>query len=443
MFKAMLSILIAGPMILSGCKGLTKSEENKTGNAFTVLNFSGEKTVEELGITIRRLKVWKSKDNDDFAGTSTEIDNYNIEIWFDLEGDNEKALENASDNEKENGSQSEEEKLNDDKKYRYKLISNLRANENGNLYAAEAEPGTTFYMTPSVTPLTSEGILSYTVTEEDGLISEKFPAINVYSEVTGASGSEITIKELLKAHEVDDSSWSSVYKYSMDAQIVSRVRYEQNEGFKTTEKLGCLIKNSKNGSLIEKTFLFDDVELGTLLQNSKDDLDSSSTPDLEKLGDDDELWIKWNEAWYITGLNLKSKSLRVMRSRYAPFYTARELPGVDSSDSKPSPSGFEALIKACNKKAGTSGSFRLLHLSTSNFLTPTLNAGSSNAYCSSLVNADSGSLNYSSATYDVCGFSITGAAAGTFNGTAHSGPIASAGSAAMHVEMSEPTDVQF
>ena len=75
---------------------------------------------------------------------------------------------------------------------------------------------------------------------------------------------------------------------------------------------------------------------------------------------DDELWIKWEEKWYVTGIDLKGKKLRLIRFRWAPFYTSRQLPGQDKSDTTPLPSGLEKLVRACNITAAkTNGQFQI------------------------------------------------------------------------------------
>jgi hypothetical protein len=410
--------------------------EDKLGNANLIWSTTGPVEVKDLGMTIHASKLWQSRDNSQSSGLATVLDGYILELWFDLEKDNELAFVPT----KEKKSASEEDLI-DDGKRRYAAIGLMRRSADGFLYVTGGAPGTTTFAEPTVDPMTSDGLFSYTVTDKDGLIFQKFPALASWIENTGDVSDPTTVTELIQAHEVEDSGWENAYRYDFSTNaIVSRVRYEENSEFKTKAKLGCLVKKVSGDRYAARSFLFDDVELGAVLQNSEDLY--TQTESESKLGDDDALWIKWTETYYLAGIDLNTRNMRIMRTRSAPYYTARELPGVDSSVTSPKVSGLESLVRSCNKAAGVGGTFHLSYLSGSESSLE-LEIGAENDYCASLATASSATLDYQSSNYGACSFTIVGAQGGTWNGSEHSGPVTDAGGSISYQEYSPITDVSL
>lgn len=419
------------------------------GNSHPIWGFGGEKIVEELGITIFEMKLHRSSSNENSPGAASIIDQSYLEIWYKLDGDDDVVFTSVNDEETNDAGEkierTEEETaaLHKDRR-RYAKMGGFKVDKLGNLYKEGSQPGSVSYDEAYAGNLHKEGAYEYRVTPKDGLVTNRMPNYVAYSETTGDAGETITVRETIKAEDVPKSDWSNVYDYSFAATIIAgRTHYQSNTKGKVKAKLGCLLKTLDDTTTEAKTYKFGEVELGATLQDSKDKYDATSVDadETDTLGSDDKLWIQWSENYYISGLNISSGKLRLVRHRSAPFYQNRELPGVDDDVDDPKLSGMDALVRACNTAAEENGTFQLLSLGTA--ATPDLTIGTANAYCSTLDDADTDTLSTADTTYGACGFTVNGVVAGTFDGSEHTGPISSAGGTVMHHEMSAPTEVQL
>lgn len=436
-----LFLSFAGVFLITGCGDDGNDLGSDLANASKVMEFNGDKVVDSLGMTIKKLKVWKTRDNSKASGVSSVVSIHTIEIWYTLMNDGvsfgvEKKEKDLEENDKKDSQTA----------LRYAQFSGLLSDDKGNLYFEQSEPGTVVYETPSgvSNSLTEDGLFAYTRESENGLVSEKFPPNTLFSR---SIGNKIT-REVIEAPNIEGSPWGAIYKYSFggSAQIGKRDYYESNEKLKVKGKAGCLYQTGTSGGLKKEDFYFADVELGNLIHHTKNRDVATSVSDDSTLGDDDVLWVKWNEYWYLTGVNYKTKTFRMIRLRVAPVYTGRELPGVDSSDDSPKLSSYDRFIRSCNARASANGQFRLLSFGVS---TPSLydisftfNAGSAQSYCSSLKGTSAVDLDTTDTSYG-CGFTISPVTAGTWDGTIHSGPVSAPAGTLAHVEMTEPTVVTF
>lgn len=444
-----LFLIVLGYFSLVGCggdEGVTGSDvSGRVANASLVMEFVGTQEFTDLGFTLKKMRVWKSRANNEASGAIDKIDSFAVEMWYQLEQDKELAAKNAPASEGDSAALLEGEE--DEFKYtRYQVMDKLRATDDGFIFPETSEPGVTVETIPTGLGdrLTEDGLFSYTRNETDGLINAKYPAHMIYNEVTGETGSTITKKQIIKANEIADSGWENRYAYQLSGSIDSRTRYEKNADFATKGKLGCLVKPVSDADVFEdKTFIFGEVELGDIIRDSSGAETSANVEDAETLGDDDELWVPWSESWYLTGLNWQTKTVRILRNRTAPFYMARELPGVDSGDDTGKPSSINTLVKSCNDAAkSTAGSWQFIGFNSFGTSATLTTQGSSNTFCQSLkdiTKINEEALN--NTDFGCAGFNSGVILPGTFDGATHSGPLSSVGSSLDYQEMSGIVEV--
>lgn len=429
---------------------------DKMGNAEMEYGWEGSKDVEGLGMTLKRIRVWRSGDNSNSGGIYSLIDVYSVEIWYQLEQDKELAaitntIDSTTATAQEEGDSPENaaelvQSEDEFRYYRYSILTGLRKTEDGYLYDPTTMPGTTYRINPVGGNMQADGLYKYTSNEADGLVNLKYPSSYVYNKPLNDDGS-LTETTLQHVNEISESGWENTYSYAnARGQIAQRGRWQQNTNFETKGKLGCRVNSLTDGNVDEETFKFADIPLGNVLRDNQGHRTTANVEDENVLGDDDELWFEWTETWYMTGFKINEGKVRIMRSRQAPIYVGRELPGVDAGDNAAKLSDINGFVKTCNdaaKEAG--GTFQFVTLGSS-VLTPTLtNHGSANTYCDSLKDlADFNSEDLTDMTFGGCAFDLSGTLLpGTFDGSNHSGPLTTATSGLNFNEMSAIVETQL
>jgi len=117
---------------------------------------------------------------------------------------------------------------------------------------------------------------------------------------------------------------------------------------------------------------------------------------------DDKFYVEYNENWYVTGINVATRTVRTMRARTGDIYTSRHLKS-DTSATSPAESGYNKVVRECNTAAkpasgegGSSNVSVVRNFNTRNPLVPEYNVlrkltGNSefadHAYCAALDTA--------------------------------------------------------
>lgn len=376
------------------------------GNATEVFDATGA-AVDGQDITINRVRVLLSTDNADSPGVASIVDEYTLEVWATLSGE---------------------------AKPQYVKMVGLLADADGNLYPASNEPGKVVVnntIGSSLTIIPKDATTTYVVTATDAFVELDFPFYYELTDTTSANAGvdTTTTRTWLDPTTIASSPWAAIRNrgFSGTSSFTRKV-LQENTGLATKGKVMCISKTADaTANVAASAFSFGDVELGNILGNAANvDAVGGATTDVS--GDDNTLWISWNDLWYITGFNVTSKTIRTVRQRSAPFYQNRELPAVDTTDTEPKLSGIESLIRTCNATAAkTGGSFSLASLSNS-----TLTVSSSNNYCQDLVDKitvgpKTVALNDTSFG-GTCAWTGLPVTSGNWNGTSHSGTVTSAGS---------------
>ena len=406
--------------------------KDAVGNASLVFDVSKENPLAEQGISLKRLRVWKSTPNAEAPGVAEVVDNYTVELWGTLTG------ETAT---------------------RYQRFTGLLVSDTGDLYVTGFDPGTVVAGTNLATlsgRLAADGAMSYTILGQDALITSDFPVLLNRTENTGAGASIVWTNTFTNVATLAASPWPFVRSRTIaNGPLFSRTRYEENTGLAIKGKLGCLVKTPDAAStLAAPTFTFGDVELGRLIQDKTGVVTNPDAAARATIGDDDSLWIYWSENWYVTGINIKTKTVRIMQDRAADYYPARELPGIDQGDTSPKVSGIESLVRACNAAATRSGgTFQFLSLSAAASATaPTVTLGTAATYCANLttqVTNDPTVIPLNNVIYTspagACSTFTPGVLAGDWSGTTHSGNqlTLSGGASLTYVEQSRISAVAF
>ena len=320
--------------------------KNAGGNAILVLDATKDIAVADQELTLKRLRVWKSSPNDSGPGVSSVIDTYAAEIWFRVVGE-------ESD--------------------QYTLIDDLQSDSSGNLFPTGNRPG-------KVSTIINEdrNVRTYTVTAEDGLIAQKFDIYGRWSSaISAAATNPKTVSQTFKPiREFGVTEWANLYSYTMSgsALLYSRGRMVENTSGLSAKAVCTVVKtNLSSGAITESikaaTSAF---ELGTYYDsssnNGKGQTDANGKSNERQ---EDKLYVKYVENWYVTGINIGTRTVRTMRARTADIYVSRHLK-ADTSASTPAESGYNKLVRECNVAAkpasgetGTSNIYTVLSLGLS------------------------------------------------------------------------------
>ena len=357
------------------------SIKDASGNAMLVVDARPAVAVDNEGITINQVRVWKSTPNDQAPGVYSAIDDYTIEIWATLEGEAQS---------------------------RYYRKSGFIADVDGNLFAPALSPGQIKYHDRANAAIL-ETPASYTITASDPFIGlETSAGINLTK--TAVSGTATSTTEVLADPAlITQTPWTEIKYREYTQTLFQRARQEKNVDLALKAKMGCMtVTKGVDGSVAPGSYQFQDVELGNAVRMGSQTVfvDSGATGVVaaDTSGDDNFLVLEWQEAWYLTGLNVTTRRIRMVRERWVPFYHRRELPGVDRSNDAPLLSGMETLVRSCNASAESTGAFRLVYMRPSAVgfsatLSTSDNNGTSNsnghnnidnAYCPNLKSAASG-----------------------------------------------------
>lgn len=335
---------------VNACK--EDDETEGKGNALLVVDSSPNLAVEGQDLTFNRIRIWQSNSNLDSPGVVNLIESYTVELWITLAGESNS---------------------------RYTQMINLKADIEGNIFnPVGTQPGSIVYKEKSA------GVDTYTVTAVDGLLTSNFPLYHSRrNEETFSGDGQISTfsNEDFDLSTLVDGPWTQ-YSVRQAPLLVSRTRVVKNEDFATKAKMACFVRAANSGGdVIAGEYILGDVELGISVKSIVQNQINPGGPDTS--GDDDSLWITYQDSWFVSGINVKNKTIRTYRDQSAPYYSVRELPGVDTDQTTPRISGMESLLRTCNFKAGAAkGTFGFVNFGISG------SASVSNfPYCPSLASA--------------------------------------------------------
>jgi hypothetical protein len=311
-----------------------------------------------LGITLVQARAWKSFSREN-APTVLSDDHAWLELWY---------------------------RIDDEMVVRYFHSGALLLDADGTLYHPDRPPGikTTqaFYApTKDLTAPNKEFFVSE-VKKPDALV-EIFPVVAIETLTRGAvtdpSYQEV-IYDVSDPNTVPGTPWEKVKNmgaWNGDTNLLTRTVYVNQDG-NQKGKLGCSFsKITTNSWPQKKSFKFSDVELGYYIDVSGNNANNTIANRA------DDTWIvPWEETWAVTGINLTTKQVRIVRQKRAPIYTERTLK-ANIDETSPQISGFEQHLRSCNESAESQGSvfslwgFNSAGLGSANPFT----AGNDNVFC--------------------------------------------------------------
>ena len=321
--KSMSVYLALATSILVSCGKV--QVKSTGGNAILVLDSTKDITITDQELTLKRLRIWKSAPNNVGPGVVSLVDSYVAEIWFRAVGD-----ENDQ----------------------YTIISDLQSDSNGDLFPSTNRPGKVYSEVGS-----DNNVYTYTVTAQDGFITQKYIVPSEYSStlnfsVTNPKTNSTKFKSIT---ELGVSEWANLYRYSFSSGglIFSRMRLVENTTGLSTKAVCAVTKFTTATSISNTTIAAatNKLDLGSYIDTASDNqLGSTDANGKTNERSDDKLYIRYFEDWYVTGLNVNSRSVRTMRARAAGIYNSRHLK-ADSSATTPAESGYNKLIRECNAAA--------------------------------------------------------------------------------------------
>jgi hypothetical protein len=445
-FRNLCLMVVGAGLTVTACDKTTVREAS--GNGTVYADLTADRAVAGQDITINRFRIMKSTGNGTSPGDASIRDVFYIDMWATLAGE---------------------------AKPRYAKQGPFLADADGNLYAAGKEPGSIVYSSTLAGTTALGGVgeaISYTRTGTDGLIDEEYDGVvETQSVVTGAAGANITTTtKVIVKPSAQDASFVNLRtrSYAEDA-IFSRTRYENNTTGTVKGKLGCMntvTTTATANTALAATPTWYSVELGNIVSDKDGVTASTQTATADGSASDQILWVKWTENWYVTGVNVNSHVVRMVRERSAPFYLSRELVGrtiAIAAGGAAAPSGFETMIRACSLAAadgtGTTTTFKLSSPAATadttkltgfsralGSATPTCTALNSVAATVALTGAYTAApfscnANYASGTLGGLTFGL-----GTWNGTYSASvlpALGSGGNTAIHVEHSAIVESTF
>ncbi|MBM4253254.1 MAG: hypothetical protein FJ146_14890 [Deltaproteobacteria bacterium] len=329
--------------------------KNAGGNGILILDATKDIAVADQELTLKRLRVWKSSPNDSGPGVSSLIDTYTAEVWFRVSG------EDAD---------------------QYGVMTNLQSDNNGNLFPSNNRPGKVYTIINE-----DNNVRTYTATADDGLVQSKFDLYAPWSYSTSAVATNPkTVSWVYKpVREFGVTEWANIYRYTMasDALIYSRWRMVENTTGLAAKAVCQITKVNLSTGAANRSMKASSssVDLGTYYDaanNNGDDQTDANGKSNER--SDDKLYVSYTEYWYVTGLNVSTRTVRTMRARTGDTYVSRHLK-ADTAATSPAESGYNKVVRECNTAAkpasGETGSSNILilrNLANPSPLTPELGA---------------------------------------------------------------------
>lgn len=312
--------------------------KNSGGNGILIVDATKDIGVADQDLTLKRMRVWKSSPNDSGPGVTSVIDTYTAEIWFRVSG--------------EDGDQ-------------YSVISDLQSDSNGNLFPSNNRPGKVYTIINE-----DNNVRTYTATADDGLVQSKFDLYAPWSySLSAVATNPKTVSSVYKPiREFGVTEWANLYRYTMSngSLLYNRGRMVENTTG-LSAKAVCLVAKADLTSGATTTSIksaSSALDLGTyydLATNNGDDQTDANGKSNEK--SDDKLYVNYNESWYVTGINVATRTVRTMRARTGDIYVSRHLK-ADTSATTPAESGYNKVVKECNTAAkpasGETGSSNIL-----------------------------------------------------------------------------------
>ncbi|MCX6119166.1 MAG: hypothetical protein NT027_16635 [Proteobacteria bacterium] len=314
--------------ILSSCQKTVVNEA--AGNSQTILDASDKKEVTGQDLTINRIRIVRASPSDSAPGVASIRDLFYVDVWGTLSGE---TLSRKS------------------------TIGPFQADPDGNLYAEGAEPGTILYNSSIAAAVGTD--ISYTITAKDGLIVTEWDKVVEQTTTLSDTAATSTVKNTLVSVSSQDATFTNIRArtYATSA-LFTRNRYQDNSDFSLKGKLGCFNKTtaaSGDTSYAEKPTFYD-VELGATLSDTDGVISTTKAASGDASASDQILRVLWKENWYVTGVNINTRTIRIVRERSAPFYMNRELPKrtiAVSASGASAISGMETMIRSCSNAVET------------------------------------------------------------------------------------------
>lgn len=350
------------------------SDNGRANDASMTEIYDIEEEIENstLGITFTRIRI-STTNAPNYSPTNPEAaDKVYIETWYELASESGTQFVNTS--------------------FAYSV------DDDGWLYYKSLIPGTVLKQSASSDSPDAE-YQTFTVTAPDTLLTSNYA-------VKLTSGLSSSIRS------ATGYPWGGLADKT-GISFASSTEFVVNDNNTTKGNMGCYYYN---GTTSTGGYHFAEVEAGHL------DYVPYASGGSAIARDDNETVIAYDHTWHITGINLNTGKLRIMKKSLARLYQGRQMPGTFTANSTTAPtiSGIESLIRSCNDLA-ENGYFYPLFVNSSE----TISAGSQIYYCSDLdaANTANAATVPLSQYYSNCSWSPAIMQHGSWNGTSHNSTV--------------------
>jgi hypothetical protein len=337
-----LPLIVSAMIVLSSCGKSNSGADTAAIPANATMLFDQSKSVDlkkDQGVTVKRLRAWKLGPA---AGQTDVAAGYGFEVWYQLETEKTVRYLSVGLNEGD---------------------ARVLSDKDGNLYTEAAPPGFQFDHPERANSKNDvdDKKLTLSVTAKDAFVKE-FPFFDHLNQsIEQKTSAGVTKSSSSKTWLADGKSdimggasgqYAASKSLAGGAPMGTWISYEDNSSFNIKKKMGCLqstfSKDAASGDTTDGTVsvVWGDVELGGRFFLSGDQTVGATGPE-DASADVLKLQVKWQNNLILTGVNINSKTLRIARTRSAPFYMNRLLPS-DKSNTDLNLSGAEKLMRTCH-----------------------------------------------------------------------------------------------